>query len=123
MIRERDGVLYLNRGDTGTLTISLYKDGAPYVMLNTDTLTLTVKTKTDAPSALLTKHTAAGSNSFTFYTEDTNSIPAGAYSCTIRLNDGRASNPVPTVVVWPQLYGAAACTETNLQNFLVGGAC
>lgn len=78
----------LTRGNTAFIEIDIIKDDEPYILRAGDSLTLSLKRKSDYNKVVLTKVTTT--NTFTFVENDTKDLSLGIYEydITFRGNDG-----------------------------------
>lgn len=111
MLQIKNNVVYLTKGDTAYLEISLVNDaGEPYEMFEGDKLTLTVKPMaSDTAQELF--HVESTSTTLYIRPEDTSSISAGKYSFDVQLT--RHDGGIFTVI------GAEPGQGAKLDNFIL----
>lgn len=78
----------LTRGNTAFIEIEIIKDDEPYILRTGDSLTLSLKRKSDYNKIVLTK--VSTTNTITLVENDTKDLSLGAYEydITFRGNDG-----------------------------------
>lgn len=78
----------LTRGNTAFIEIDIIKDDEPYILRAGDSLTLSLKRRSDYNNIVLTKTTTT--NTFTLVESDTKELSHGVYEydITFRGNDG-----------------------------------
>lgn len=93
MVEIKNGNIFLTRGDTLTLEISLTTDGSPYLIQLGDTFYLTIR-KSD--ETVILEQTQTGSATFSIGTDDTDDIPLGKYlySITVIFESGDRATPI-----------------------------
>lgn len=91
---KNDNTIYITRGDTGVINLSLKKDNGTYIMGEGDVCVLTVKRSVDDRCKLIQKQLEDGQ--FRIEPEDTRRLEYGTYKYDIQLTT--ASGVVATVV-------------------------
>lgn len=81
MVKVTDNDIYITRGNTATINISLTEDGEPYTMKDGDKLILSVKRRYPFNDMVLEKITSIGS--FEFAVIDTYELAFGVYDYDI----------------------------------------
>lgn len=116
LIIEND-VVYITRGDDGTLKVAVTSDdGSSYTMQPGDTLTLTVReAPTRDPPVIFTAIGAAGSERIPIRHEDTAEVEPGRYSADVQLRTEAGRRHT----VWPELPAADRYKAKNFRNFII----
>lgn len=81
MVKVTDNNIYITRGNTATINITLTEDGEPYTMREGDKLILSVKRRYPFNDMVLEKITTTGS--FEFAVIDTYELALGVYDYDI----------------------------------------
>ena len=116
MIFVEDNVIYLTKGDDGTLPVNVFLNREPYTMGPDDVLTITVREMPDKGfPVLLSTHSLPGSNNLVFVPSDSADIDPGKYSADIELVDGSGKRRT----IWPKLEGKLRYSGKNYENFVV----
>ena len=117
MLFVEDNVIYLTKGDGGTLPIALKnEDNSEYELGPNDVLTLTVRMLPDkSMPALLVAKSTPGSNGLVFRSADSVNMEPGLYSADIELSDG-VNDPF---TVWQKVDSnpKKATKIANWENF------
>lgn len=114
MFQLKDGIIYLTRGDSASLSVSLTdQSGTAYTMQTGDTLTLTVRAMPNDESEVVL-HKVSTSSTITIDHDDTKDEDIGQYSADIQLTltDGHV------FTVWPVLDEKKMKTDkSSWKNF------
>lgn len=81
MVKVTDNNIYITRGNTATINITLTEDGKPYTLREGDKLILSVKRRYPFNDMVLEKTTTTGS--FEFAVIDTYELAFGVYDYDI----------------------------------------
>ena len=104
MVKVTDNDIYMTRGNTATINITLTEDGEPYTMREGDKLILSVKRRYPFNDMILEKITTTGS--FEFAVIDTYELAFGVYDYDITF------------------YGVDGSVDTVIiGTFEIGGEC
>lgn len=96
MLRIEDGNIYLTKGDTAYLQVDVtFDDGTAYEPFTGDTITLSVKTDTEATDYVFTKTVNIG-EMFYIEPEDTAEQEVGKYYYDVQVNT--AAGEIFTVI-------------------------
>ena len=116
MLFVEENVIYLTKGDDGTMPVKVTLNGEPYEMGATDVLTITVREMPDKGfPALLSTSSLPGSNNLVFVPGDSEDIDPGKYSADIELIDGSGKKHT----IWPKLEGKLRSSGKNYENFVI----
>ena len=116
MFYVENQVIFLTRGDSAEVSIELTTEGGEtYELGANDILTLTVRKKPLATSAVIFAKSATGSGVIPITPEDTQGAKVGQYSADIQLTttDGEVHT------VYPRLEGKTRSSNNNFKNFVI----
>lgn len=95
MLKVTNNVIYLTRGDTAVLSLSIKQDdGTEYVIENGDSILFTIKRSTKEKTVILQKAVADGK--IKINPEETASLDYGSYCYDVQLK--KADGTVATVI-------------------------
>jgi hypothetical protein len=116
MLFVEDNVIYITKGDDGTMPVNVSLNGEPYTMGPADVLIITVREMPDKDfPELLRTQSLPGSNNLVFVPSDSEDIDPGKYSADIELIDGSGKKHT----IWPKLEGKLRFSGKNYENFVV----
>lgn len=116
MFYVEDQVIYLTRGDTATLAVTLAtENGEEYTVGADDILTLTVRKEPKAESTVIFRRSVTGKQEIDILPEDTRDAEIGQYSADAQITT--ATGDVFTV--FPRLEGSARYKTKNYKNFVI----
>ena len=115
MIYVEKGVININRGDDGALTVPLKNlDKTNYTMDSNEYLIFGVREfPTEDSELLLEIRSDLGSNIIVFNHDDTKDMEVGFYSAEVQL----MTRDNKRITVWPKLSGSNRTSLKNRNNF------
>lgn len=114
MFYIEDDKIYLTKGDSAAITMTVLSGGTTYTLQNGDVLTLSVRKQPTEQSPLLLSVTAT-STRIVISHEDSKSIPAGKYSADVQLTTSGGER----YTIWPELPAGKRHKAKNYANFIV----
>ena len=115
MFKIDSDIVYLTRGDSAVMSVTLTDDsGAAYTMQDGDTLTLTVR-ETPSADADIVIQVVSATTDITISPEDTEDAEVGQYSADVQLttSDGHI------YTVWPPFDTGKLKSEKNWKNWWI----
>ncbi len=114
MFYIEDDKVYLTKGDSAALTMTVYSGNTAYTLQSGDLLTMSVRKQPTDQSPLLLSVTST-SGRLVISHEDSKSIPAGKYSADVQLTTSGGER----YTIWPELPVGKRHKAKNYGNFII----